>query len=131
MADRKQTPDILGDLLGGAPRPANTSIPVSQHTSKPVKQHTVKPVSQKASKPKQPADKDSSPEKARQKATYYLSPEALQALDEAWLSLRSLTKARAQISKSLIVEQAILLVVEELKSKGSQSLLAKAVFNDT
>lgn len=126
MADRKQTPNILNDLLGGAPRPADTSIPVSQHTSKPVRQHTGKTARQPTSKTEsQPASTEQpAPEEIKLKATYYLAPAAMDALDEAWLRLRKMAKARAQISKSWIVEQAILLAVEELTAKGDRSQLA-------
>lgn len=101
MADRKRTPDILEDLLGGAhtPRPEDTSIPVRAQA----------------------------PAEAKLKATYYLSSEALDALDHAWIMLRKITKSKAQISKSLIVEKAILLAVEELADKGAKSRLASKV----
>ncbi len=127
MADRKRTPSVLDELLGGAPAPdaQDTSIPVSQHTSKPVRQHTVKTTRQHASKPaSQPASKPATEEKP--KATYYLSPASMEALDEAWLTLRKMARPqdRAQVSKSWIVEQAILLAVEELKESGDRSRLA-------
>lgn len=130
MVDRKVTPSVLDELLGGAPAPdaQDTSIPVSQHTSKPVRQHTGKTARQSTSKPVgQPASKPASEEKP--KATYYLSPEAIESLDEAWLTLRKLArpKARAQISKSWIVEQAILLAAEELKEHGAESRLASQI----
>lgn len=111
MADRKKTPSVLDELLGGAPAPdaQDTSIPVSQYTSKPARQ---------------PASKTATEEKP--KATYYLSPAAIEALDEAWLTLRKMARPqdRAQVSKSWIVERAILLAVEELQESGDRSRLA-------
>jgi len=127
MADRKRTPDILNDLLGGAPapRPEDTSKPVSQPTSIPVSHQAGKPATRQARKPaRQPARVEPSPEEEKLKATYYLSPEAMEALDEAWLRLRKMAKSRAQISKSLIVEQAILLAADDLTRSGGKSQLA-------
>lgn len=131
MADRKQTPNILNDLLGGGappPAPTDTSIPVSQQAGKTARQHTGKTARQPTRKPEgQPAGTEPeqpASEEPKLKATYYLSPGSLEALDEAWLKLRKMARARAQVSKSLIVERAILLAVEELKAKGDKSHIA-------
>jgi hypothetical protein len=61
------------------------------------------------------------------KATYYLDAEVVEALEEGWMELRKLAdkKDRGQISKSLIVEQALKLALDELKAQGVNSLLAK------
>lgn len=130
MADRKVTPSVLDELLGGAPAPEaqDTSIPVRQYTSKPVRHPAGKPARQSTSKPVgQPASKTATEEKP--KATYYLSPEAIESLDEAWLTLRKMARPRdrAHISKSWIVEQAILLAVEELRESGAESRLASQI----
>jgi hypothetical protein len=60
------------------------------------------------------------------KATYYLLRETVTALDEAWYELRKMADAegRARISRSLIVETALLAAIEELKAKGAASMLA-------
>lgn len=134
MPDRKQTPDILGDLLGQRPAPGpkeplpdagkpasqDTGIPVRQHTGIPVKQQTSKPARRHTGKPAE------APEEERLKATYYLSPEALDALEEAWLQLRRMagSEGRGRISKSAIVEAAILQAVQELEAKEDRSQLA-------
>jgi hypothetical protein len=120
MPDRKQTPDILGDLLGG--HKDEDSKPSSQDTSKTVRQHTGKTSSQ-------PTGKTASSEAAteeKRKATYYLSPEAIDALEEAWLSLRRMatTETRNSVSKSAIVDAAILLAVQDLQDKEDESELA-------
>ena len=137
MADRKKTPDILGSLLGDTIKPEyhNTGIPEYhkdskpelQPTSKPVRKSTgktvskptSKPVSQKKAEPQEPAEKV--------KATYYLDAEVVEALEEGWMELRKLAdkKDRGQISKSLIVELALKLALEELEKRGAESSLAK------
>ena len=137
MPDRKRSPDILGDLLGQKPAPekdsqeSEASIPVSQDAGIPSSQHTSKPVRQRAGRPaRQQASKaaEEEPSGAEQKlkATYYLSPEAMDALEEAWLKLRKMAgqEDRAKVSKSAIVETALLLAVAELEAKREQSQLA-------
>lgn len=128
MPDRKQTPDILGDLLGQKPAPGpqeplpDAGKPASQDTGMPSKQHTGIPVKPQASRP---ASTESS-EEERLKATYYLSPATLDALEEAWLQLRRMAGSggRGRISKSAIVEAAILQAVQELEAKEGRSQLA-------
>jgi hypothetical protein len=143
MADRKKTPDILGSLLGGAdietPKKTedqNTIKPEYHKDSKPEVKPTIKPVRQKTSPPK---DKDLIAGKEQEeapgdkvKATYYISSEIVEALEEGWIQLRRLTPKdqRSQISKSLIVELALQTALEELDNKGSKSLLAKKAKKD-
>jgi hypothetical protein len=137
MADRKKTPDILGSLLGdtskteyhntGMPEYHNNSKPELQPTSKPVRKSTgktvskptSKPVSQKKAEPQEPAEKV--------KATYYLDAEVVEALEEGWMELRKLAdkKGRGRISKSLIVELALQLALDDLEKRGADSSLAK------
>ena len=60
------------------------------------------------------------------KATFYLSREVLFSLEEARLKLRELARpeGRAKITKSLIVEVAIQLAIEDLEASGEKSPLA-------
>jgi hypothetical protein len=60
------------------------------------------------------------------KATFYLTREVLLSLEEARLKLRELARpeGRAKITKSLIVEVAIHLAIEELEASGEKSPLA-------
>ena len=129
MADRKKTPDILGSLLGdtskpeyhntGIPEYHNDSEPELQPTSKPVRKRTSKPVSQKKALAEEPAEKV--------KATFYLDSKAVESLEDGWMELRKLAdkKGRGRISKSLIVELALQMALEDLRKKGYDSLLAK------
>jgi hypothetical protein len=61
------------------------------------------------------------------KATFYLSREVLFSLEEARLKLRELARpeGRAKITKSLIVEVAIHLAIEDLEASGEKSPLAR------
>ena len=121
MADRKKTPDILGSLLGDTSKPEyhNTGIPEYHNDSKPELQSTSKPASQKKAEAEEPAEKV--------KATFYLDSKAVEALEDGWMELRKLAdkRSRGRISKSLMVELALQLALEDLQKKGSDSLLAK------
>lgn len=129
MADRKKTPDILDDLLGGA-EPEPVKKPVEQPTSTPVHHKASTPVIQaKTGRPKR-EKKPAPPVKApgeKVKATFYLSSEVVEALETGWIQLRQLTPKdrRGQVSKSLIVELAVQEALEDLVSKKERSSLAR------
>jgi len=137
MAERKKTPDILGSLLGdtskteyhntGIPEYHNDSMPELQPTSKTVRKSTGKPVSKPTSKPAGQKKAEAEEPALKVKATFYLGAETVETLEEGWMELRKLAdkKARGQISKSLIVELALQQALDELKSQGTKSLLAK------
>ena len=136
MAERKKTPDILGSLLGdtskteyhntGIPEYHNDSKPELQPTSKPVRKSTGKTVSKPTSKPVSQKKPESQPAE-KVKATFYLEAEIVEALEEGWMELRKMAdkKDRGQISKSLIVEQALKLALEDLEKRGADSSLAR------
>ena len=115
MAERKTTPNIMGVLLGEKPEPAAKQVPPpKQQASMPVRQYAGTPVNQKPVK-----------------ATYYLSPGTIEAIDEAWMKLRSLsgTAGRSSVSKSLIVEKAIQMALKELEREGDKSQIASMTVN--
>lgn len=143
MADRKTTPDILGSLLGGETEPPekqekpvdqntikpeyhNTGMPEYHKDSKPVKQPTRRPARQQK-KPAPIKEEEASEDKI--KATYYISTEIAEALEDGWIQLRRISPkdSRGQVSKSLIVELALQEALDELKSKGRDSRLGKKV----
>lgn len=111
MATRKPTPDILGDLLGEPSAGRHTGIPVHQSPvlpENPTTHVSVDPVVE------------------RVKATFYFDPAVLERLEEAWHRLRKLTKGaeRGKVSKSLIVEVALDMVLRDLEEQGEASHLA-------
>ena len=137
MAERKKTPDILGSLLGdtskteyhntGIPEYHNDSKPELQPTSKPVKQPTIKPAGKPTSKPVSQKKAQAEEPAEKVKATFYLDSKAVESLEGGWMELRKLAdkKSRGQISKSLMVELALQMALEDLQKKGSDSLLAR------
>ena len=129
MADRKKTPDILGSLLGDTSKPEyhNTGIPEYHNDSKPELQSTSKPARKTTSKPVSQKKKAEAEEPAEKvKATFYLDSKAVEALEDGWMELRKLAdkRSRGRISKSLMVEMALQMALEDLQKKGSDSLLA-------
>ena len=129
MADRKATPDIMADLLGGsAPQP--TIKPEYHNAGIPADQPTIKP-KRSAPKPK-PAPEEKPPKQATRekvKATFYISADIVDRLEEGWSELRKISpkEARGEISKSFIVEEGLLEVLADLEKRGKTSLLAKKI----
>ncbi len=97
MQKRKETPDILSNLMSKE----------SDGDSKPAKQQNSTPVN---------IDKT--------KATFYLSQPTIDALEDAWFQLRKKATAKGDVSKSLIVETALKLAIEDLNEHGTSSQLA-------
>jgi hypothetical protein len=97
MQKRKSTPDILSDLMNEP----NTNTPVNQHTN----------VSASTDKTK---------------ATYYISQVAVSELEEVWQQLRKTAPPalKGEISKSLIVDIALKIVLEDFRQWGAKSQLA-------
>lgn len=101
---RKRTPDILGGILDGEP----------EDDSPESKKRKLKPV-----------------EQPRVKATYYLMPDTVAALERAWLELRSMADdgARTKVSKSAITDAALRIALADLASRGEESQLASMLVN--
>ena len=61
------------------------------------------------------------------KATFYLTKDTVNDLEDAWLQLRRTSEAgqRGAITKSLIVRLALEIALEEITAKGASSQLAK------
>ena len=126
MAKREETPDLLGQILGeipAAPPPAKAEEekPAGQPTSRPARKQAGK-TTRKAKKPAAPPE----PADGKVKATFYLAPSTLDALEAGWLQLRRLAgqDERGRVSKSLIVEMSLLAALEELRDKDRESQLA-------
>jgi len=139
MDDQDRTPeDLLGSLLAGKPKSQETDKQAPEGSPEPPERQEKAPEQKRISRSKKSTPKAPRPSKMpdlageKDKATYYLDQAILASLDEAWLQLRRLAgpEHRRQISKSWIVEQAILMAVEELKAKGSSSSIAKRIPKD-
>ena len=129
MADQDRTPpDLLGSLLSGK-KQEPSGIPVDHKAGIPESQNTIKPVRQRKPAKKPPTPPVEEPSDLKVKATFYISTGAVEALEAGWIQLRSLApkKTRGKISKSLIVEEALQDLLEELTKRGADSSLAKRI----
>lgn len=117
---RKKTPDVMSTLL-----PTSTASKSAPPAT--AKKHAGKPGKQQASKTAK--RQDSKPDEPPIKVTYYLSPEILEALELAQIQLRKHVgrSERGKISKSLIVEQALQLALDDWDTKKGRSRLAKVL----
>ena len=129
MADRKKTPDIMVDLLGGSP-PQPTIKPEYHNTGIPADQPTIKPERKRPAPQVKTAPEEKPPAQATRekvKATFYISADIVDRLEDGWSELRKISpkEARGEISKSFIVETALLEALDGLARSGRTSLLAK------
>ena len=118
MADRMQTPDVIGQATA-APEPDR------QQNSNTVSRETIKKETKKATrkvKPSVPVTTD------KIKATFYLESAAADALELSWLKLRRLAgDRRGRVSKSALVELALLTLAEQLESEAKARRVLSAL----
>ena len=69
----------------------------------------------------------------KKKKTHYLSHEISEDLDKTQMTLRSLVpeKLRYRVSKSLIVNKALAMILHEFKAEGKNSRLMYTIINKT
>jgi hypothetical protein len=112
---------------------------VRQHGGEPASRYAGKPVQQqngKAVKALAADDDEAEGEEAgaKIKVTFYLSEDAVEALDEAQSKLRRLGRAsgkklaKSVTSKSALLEEAVRLVCQDLEENGAQSQIAEKLF---
>lgn len=110
MTDKhKETPDLLGAIIDRTAK-QQSDKPASQETSKTAKQQTAD-----LEMPEAPAGE-------KVKNTYYFSPDTAFDLDSVQLELRRLTGKR--LSKSEVIEAAMILAFQDWRERGEQSEIA-------
>jgi hypothetical protein len=124
MAKRQPLPDVLGNILTERPSIKTELItPESHNTSTPALQDSV------SSNVEKTPHTISQLEEATQyveddinigktKATFYLSREITQALEDTWMHLRRRGGKGRPASKSILVEAALRRTLDELKQNG-------------
>jgi len=124
--NRKHTPDILNDLMGGvAIEPVNNKT-INQVSNTTILQGVDKFNSfdnYKAIKPESvKAVKTAKLETVKEKTTFNLSQDILIELEDAWIKLRrKIGKSEQRITKTLIVETAIKIALADLESRSEYS----------
>lgn len=116
MDDRKRTPDVLGQLMGGDPEER-------QQTAKAAKRQDAKPSNQQSAK----TLRQRLATGGKTKATLYLSPETAYELELAKLELRKVLDPDnlKDVTKSSIAEAALSLALRGLEADGENSAIAK------
>jgi hypothetical protein len=129
MAKRAPLPDVLGDLLAEKPilkraqehAPKYNNASVTEHQKdESAAQHrssiTASPTFQQQDRERDYPAADA--EVGKTKATFYLSREITQALEDAWLHLRRRTGKGRPASKSVLVEAALRMTLPKLMETG-------------
>lgn len=135
---RQQTPDIMENLMNGSAR--NTAI--KQESNKEIitenkvdnlekdelleeKQESNKTIKLSKNKAIMDNDKKELKDEMKEKATFNISVNTLESLEDAWIQLRRQIKGELRITKTAIVEIALEMAIEELMEKKSESKLYK------
>lgn len=103
MSKRKETPDLMSELLSGKTESQRASQPESQ----PAREPAAQPQGE-----------------GRIKATHYLQQSTLYRLEQVLLSLR-ISSGRRDINRYDVVEQALQIALSDYEQNGPDSQLAK------
>jgi hypothetical protein len=125
---RQPTPDILGNVLGSEEAdPEDASADTAETTHDTDEEQGREEADDGSGKEGGSESADNSEAVAKRKATYYLSEETLSGLEEAWFGLRQLADEgeKRSVSKSAIVEAALEDAIDDLKSDGADSAIAR------
>lgn len=127
---RKNTPDILSNLMG------STETTKKQDTHKTIKHESKKEIQKKplvydenlsSNKTIKPAIEQENHkaimDAGKEKTTFNLSLKTLEALEDTWMKLRRKLKGEQRITKTLIVEKAIEMAIDDFESKSELSNL--------
>src|SRR6266446_5516453 len=113
MAKRQPLPDVLGDLLAEKQMSKRTPEQESEHQNGSITaSHTLQQQDQESASSAEDA------EVGKTKATFYLSREITQALEDTWLQLRRRAGKGRPASKSVLVEAALRMTLPRLVEKG-------------
>ncbi len=110
MSDRLSTPDILGNIMS------------SDKYHKAIKQETPNEI-------KKTASKETYEQEGKEKATFNLPVSLLAELEDKCYEMRKLCKSK-QVSKTLIVEEALKMAFAEFEAKNQLSKFFLKVANN-
>ena len=118
MSDRKRTPDLLGLMMSGNNIENNKEI--KQENNKGVEQESINNASTINLKEiKQESNKEvkQSDEELKEKATFNLSKQILLELEDEWINIRRSCGGNKRITKTLIVEVALGMALEDFRNR--------------
>ena len=116
--NKERTPDILGSVMGSTREPeSNKAIkPASNKEAPAMESNTYcKPENHKAI------------EQEKEKVTFNLSVATLEKLEDSWIDLRRRFKGSQRITKTLIVEKALEIVLQDLDAHNESSELFRSL----
>lgn len=119
MSDRQSTPDIMAALMDGQAIRQENNKAIKQEPPKAAKPERNTTSKQESNKASEPAITEIS-EEPKEKATFNLTIKVLDELEEKWMELRKLTGSK-QLSKTLIVEEALKMAFVEYDAKKQES----------
>lgn len=125
---RQNTPDIFADLMGSTTR---TIEPESNKAAEPASHNTIQesvlivsestPSNKAIKQAVKPESNKTIMDIGKEKTTFNLSKKTLDALEDAWIKLRRKLKGEQRITKTLIVERAIEIALDEFDAKSELS----------
>jgi hypothetical protein len=130
---RKNTPDIMGNLMTGA----TVSKETQEESVKAINIENNKELIQKTSTMANSIGntainhesvkeiKQTMGAQPKEKTTFNLSLSTLEELEDLWMRLRKKLKGEQRITKTLIVEKAIEMAINDFESKSELSELYK------
>ncbi len=131
---KKREKDLLGELLG---QEHDGDVPGMDELDRLIHRWSKPPPGRDAKRSEAGAKATRSRSVKRKrpkkkKSTHYLATETFNELDQAKKAIRSLapSKIRAGISKSLIVDSALKLLLEDFEDKGEDSILLQKILKE-
>jgi hypothetical protein len=131
MAKRQALPDVLGDLLAEKriskrtpeqePEHHNTSVEEQHMSGDTEHQHRSVTAPHTLHHDDHESVSSEDAEVGKTKATFYLSREITQALEDTWLHLRRHAGKGRPTSKSVLVEAALRMTLPKLMENGVES----------
>ena len=120
MKNRKGTPDIMDELM----ITGTATVTQEQESNKAMKQENQSSNTANSSANNNASFNASNKtiiNAGKEKVTFNLSADAIEILEEAWIKLRRKFKGEQRITKTLIVEKAIEIALEDLETKSELS----------
>lgn len=118
MSERKKTPDLLGLVISGNDIQENKEIKQENHKS--INQENNKTgiiVSNKDVKQESNKETKNYDDELKEKATFNLSKQILLELEDEWMNIRKAFGGNKRITKTLIVEAALEMALEDFKDR--------------
>ncbi len=126
MSERKKTPDLLGLVMSGSDIQENKEIKQENH--KTSEQESVKdlnilsnkdgyPYSNKEIKQSEFSKSLTYDDEPKEKATFNLSKQILTELEDEWINIRKTFGGNKRITKTLLVEVALEMALEDFKNR--------------